>query len=167
MAKNLDEINFKLCVADPDVWLRPAVRPDGTEYYEYILMYVGNILEISVHATKILKILEGNTGQYKNIKIASPDIYVGAKLQERAINNIECWTIGSVEYIQAAIAAVEEGLNTKRCKLPNKVSMPMVMSYFLELDGSPELEPNNLQFYQELIVMLRWATELGRVYILQ
>ena len=38
MAKNLDEINFKLYVADPDVWLRSAVQPDGTEYYEYILM---------------------------------------------------------------------------------------------------------------------------------
>ena len=64
MAKKLDEINFKSCVADPDVWLRPAVRPDGTEYYEYILMYVDNILEISVDATKILKSLEGNTIQY-------------------------------------------------------------------------------------------------------
>ena len=39
-------------------------------------MYVDNILSISVNATKILKILEGNTVQYKNNKIASPDMYV-------------------------------------------------------------------------------------------
>ena len=44
MSKNLDEINFKYCVADPDFWLRPAVRPNGTEYYEYILIYVNDIL---------------------------------------------------------------------------------------------------------------------------
>ena len=166
MAKKLDEANFKSCVADPDVWLRPAVRPDGTEYYEYILMYVDNILEISVDATKILKSLEGNTVQYTNNQIASHNMYLGAKLQEKDINDVECWTIGSVEYIQAAIATVKEGLNTKRWKLPNKVSTPMVTSYFWELDGSPELEPDDLKLYQELIGMLRWATELVRVDIL-
>ena len=42
----------------------------------------------------------------------------------------------------------------------------MVTSYFTELDGSPELEVGDLQFYQELIGMLRWATELGCVDIL-
>ena len=113
MAKKLYEINFKSCVADPDVWLRPPVRPDGTEYYEYILMYVDNILAISVNATKILKSLESNTVQYNNNKIASPDMYLGAKLQEKAINDVECWMIGSVEYIQAAIDTVEEGLKNK------------------------------------------------------
>ena len=42
----------------------------------------------------------------------------------------------------------------------------MVTLYFPELDGSPDLEPDNLQLYQELIRMLRWATKLGRVEIL-
>ena len=37
----------------------------------------------------------------------------------------------------------------------------MVMSYLPALDGSPELEPDDLQFYQELIGMLQRATELG------
>ena len=128
-------------------------------------MYVDNILSISVNATKILKILEGNTLQYKNNMIESPDMYIRANLQEKAINNVKCWTIGSLEYIQAAIATVEEGLNTKRRKLPNKVSTPMVTSYFLELDGSPELAPADLQLHKELIGILQWATETGRVDI--
>ena len=97
MAKKLDEINFKWCVAYPYFWLKPAVRPNGTEYYEYILMYVDNILEISVDTTKILKSLKENTVQYKNNKIVFPDIYLGSKLQEKSINNVECWTVGSVE----------------------------------------------------------------------
>ena len=63
MAKKIDEISFKSCVADPDVWMRPAVRSDRTEYYEYILMYVDEILAISVDASSILKILEGDTVQ--------------------------------------------------------------------------------------------------------
>ena len=42
----------------------------------------------------------------------------------------------------------------------------MVTPYFSELDGSPEIEPDDLQFYQELIGMLRWATERVHVDIL-
>lgn len=34
-AETLDDIGFKLSIADPDIWLRPAVKPDGEKYYEY------------------------------------------------------------------------------------------------------------------------------------
>jgi hypothetical protein len=139
---------------------------DGTKYYEYILMYVDDILAISVDATSILKSLEGDTVQYKNNKIAPPEMYLGAKLQKKVMDNVECRTIGSVDYVQAAVATVEEGLKAKRWKLPNKVTTPMVQSYLPELDGSPELPPDDHQFYQELIGMLRWATEIGRVDVL-
>ena len=80
MAKKLYEISFKSCVEDPNVWMRPAVRYYGMEYYEYILMYVDDILAILVYATSILKSLEGNTVQYKNGKIASPEMYLGEYL---------------------------------------------------------------------------------------
>ena len=43
-------MGFKSTNIDPDVWLRPAVKPDGEEYYEYILVYVDDILAISVKA---------------------------------------------------------------------------------------------------------------------
>ena len=51
-------------------------------------MYMDNVLEISVDATKILRSLEGNTLQYKNNMIESPDMYLRANLQEKAINNV-------------------------------------------------------------------------------
>ena len=35
-----------------------------------------------------------------------------------------------------------------------------------ELDGTPELGPDDHRFFQEMIGMLRWATELGRVDVL-
>ena len=74
MAKKLDEIGFKSSLSDPDVWLRPAIKPDGEEYYEYALMYVDYILEISIDPTEILKSMEGKTVKYKNGKIAPPEI---------------------------------------------------------------------------------------------
>ena len=88
MAKNIGNISFKSCVADPDIWLRPAVRSDKTEYYEYILMYVDDILEISTNATSILKSQEGDTVQYKNSKIAPHQMFLGSNLQKKVICSI-------------------------------------------------------------------------------
>ena len=31
-------LGFNSCPADPDVWMRPALKDDGSEYYEYILL---------------------------------------------------------------------------------------------------------------------------------
>ena len=47
MAETLDDMGFNSSHADPDVWMRPAVKPDGEKYYEYILIYVDDILTIS------------------------------------------------------------------------------------------------------------------------
>ena len=62
-------------------------------------MYVNDILAILVDATSILKSLEGDTVGYKNGKIASLEIYLGANLQKKVIDNIKCWTIGSVDSV--------------------------------------------------------------------
>jgi hypothetical protein len=50
MAEKLTELGFMSSLADPDVWLRAAVKSDAEEYYEYVLMYVDNILAISCDA---------------------------------------------------------------------------------------------------------------------
>jgi hypothetical protein len=55
MAKKLDEMGFKSSVADPDVWLRPATKPDGEEYYKYMLMYVDAILAVSASPMPIIE----------------------------------------------------------------------------------------------------------------
>ena len=52
IANKLDEIGFKSSPADPDVWLRPAVKPDGEEYYEYVVCHVDDILAISMEAKR-------------------------------------------------------------------------------------------------------------------
>jgi hypothetical protein len=49
-------MGFKACFADGDVWLRPSVKPGGEEY-EYILVYVDDILAISVNPLAIMDTL--------------------------------------------------------------------------------------------------------------
>ena len=47
LAGALHDIGYTPSKADPYVWLRPAVKPDGAEYYEIVLCYVDDVLAIS------------------------------------------------------------------------------------------------------------------------
>jgi Reverse transcriptase (RNA-dependent DNA polymerase) len=47
LAETLQELGYSSCVADNDVWMRPAVKPNGFKYYEYVLVYTDDILSIS------------------------------------------------------------------------------------------------------------------------
>jgi Reverse transcriptase (RNA-dependent DNA polymerase) len=47
MAETLRKAQFVSCIADPDVWMRPAVKINGDKYYEYVLMYVDDVLALS------------------------------------------------------------------------------------------------------------------------
>ena len=63
-----------------------------------------------------------------------------------------------MDNVKAAVATVEEASKKTKRQLPNKVLMPMVQSYLPKLDATKELEPDAIQFLQELIGMLRWDT---------
>ena len=40
--------------ADPDVWIRPAVSPNGGEYYEMTLCYIVDVLVIAAEPMKTM-----------------------------------------------------------------------------------------------------------------
>ena len=50
-------------------------------------------------------------------------------------------------------------------KLPENATTPMSSAFLPELDTSEELNAEDLNFYQELIGILRWTNEIGRVDI--
>jgi hypothetical protein len=169
MAKRLDELGFKSSVADPDVWLRPAVKENGDEYYEYILIYVDDVLAISKDPRKVLEDLRGygdDKLKFKNDKIDVPENYLGAKLLRKKLNGIECWTMSSVDYVNAAVKTIQDRIKDTKWMLPSKALTPMDSTFVPELDVSDELDAGDVQMYQEIIGMLRWATEIGRVDIL-
>jgi hypothetical protein len=51
-------MDFQPCLADPDVWFHPATKPDGFEYYEYLIVYVDDILVLSHRSEDIMRTLE-------------------------------------------------------------------------------------------------------------
>ena len=56
LAETLDAMGYRPSYAD--LWLRPAVKPDGFEYYEYIICYVDDVLCISRNLQKLMKIIQ-------------------------------------------------------------------------------------------------------------
>ena len=74
--------------------------------------------------------------------------------------------MSSVDYINAAVTNIEGGLAKKGRKLNLKATTPVNITIAVELDASEELDEEGIQYFQELIGILRWATEIGRVDIL-
>jgi len=50
LSETLQSMEFKPSYADPNVWYKPAVKHNGSEYYQYILVYVEDILSYSRQA---------------------------------------------------------------------------------------------------------------------
>jgi hypothetical protein len=48
-------LDFKSCPADPDIWMRSAIKSDGTKVYEYVLLYTDDALSIGVEPRSILR----------------------------------------------------------------------------------------------------------------
>ena len=70
-------LDFVLCPADPDVWMRPAKRSDGSEYYEYILLYTDYALVVSENTVQVLQTKLGRYWTLKEESIGLAKIYLG------------------------------------------------------------------------------------------
>ena len=163
----MDEtLKFKPCPSDPDVWIRPAKRSNGEDYYEYVLLYVDDCLVISENAERILRQEIGVHFTLKPDSIKPPSQYLGGKLSNvTLVNGQKAWSFSPSQYVQEAVRNVEDHLAKLNRKLPTNNKTPMVTSYRPELDVSPLLEGSDAAYYQSLIGVLRWIVELGRVDI--
>jgi hypothetical protein len=165
LAETLVKLGYKPSYADPDVWMRPAVRPNGTEYYEYVLCYVDDVLCISADPMKTMRGIQADF-KLKDDKIAEPDVYLGATLTKMEINGKMCWAMSPEQYVKSAVKNVEETLAKRGRRLTGKCVTPFSCNYEPWMETSPELKADGLQYFQELIGVLRWAVEIGRVDIL-
>ncbi len=109
LADTLADIGYKPTKADPDVWLRPAVKADAFEYYKLVLCYLDDILSISDNPKATLTDLT-TVFKLKGDKIEPPDIYLGAQLDKMFIGDAECWTMSAEKYVTASVKNVEESL---------------------------------------------------------
>ena len=160
LANTLHNNRFISSKSDPDMWLHPVVKPDGQEYYEYILCYVDDILAISHKASQVLEDIQV-VFKLMVDKITPPKIYLGVQLKKMTVGTHDGWALSSEKYIKVALDTLEKSLEDAGKCLPSKCKTPISSGYRPELDTTPELNAEDLQKYQEMIGMLRWAVELG------
>jgi hypothetical protein len=130
-----------------------------------LLVYVDDVLCISHDSETTMKGIQG-TFKLKEDNIEVPTNYLGAQISKKMINSISCWTMSSEQYIKVAITKnVETKFDKDGQRLPSRYLTPMKLGYRPKVDVSGELKLDGIRYFQELIGILLWARELGRVNI--
>ena len=162
----MDHLGFTPCLADPDVWMRAAKKIDGSSYYEYVLLYTDDALVVSENGERVLRNELGKYFELKEESIGPPTIYLGGRLRLVTLEDgTQAWAFGSSQYVQSAVANVQQYLEKRNESLNKSAKTPMTSNYRPEIDVSKELAPTDAAYYQSLIGILRWIVELGRVDI--
>ena len=165
LAETLYDLGMAPSRADPDVWMRPAIKADGFKCYECALCHVDDVLCVSDNPMQLMGRIQKNF-KLKNDAIIEPDRYLGATItQMKNAENQNVWAMSSDEHCRTAVDNVESALAGKGLRLPSKCIKPLMANHRPELDDTAELKADGIQWYQELIGMLRWAVEIGRVDI--
>ncbi len=108
----MEEMGFESCKADTDVWFRSATKANGTDYYQYVLLYTDDILAIMEEPERFLREELGRRFTLKDEKsIEPPTQYLGNKVSQVTLENgVTCWSFSSSQYVQNAIKNVEDYL---------------------------------------------------------
>ena len=166
LAQTLIDLGYTSSKADPDVWIWPQTKPNGFEYYEMVLVYVDDILHISHDIKPTMEAL-GKLYLLREDACGEPKRYLGANVNKYQLaDGREVWSMSSVDYVRNAVKNLEATLATEGTKLKGKADRPLPSDYRPEIDVSPLLSPELANRYQNLIGVLRWACELGRLDIL-
>jgi hypothetical protein len=154
LAQTMSDLKFRPCVADPDVWLRPAVKGNGDKYYEYVLIYVDDILAVSEKPDrireKLLSLYKFKEDPKTRKKYGPPDRYLGANVGKYKLPgaNKEHWYMSSDDYVKAAVTNVENELFKVGQRFTTRSGHTvMSQSYRPELDVSPVLGAEKANYY--------------------
>ena len=87
-------MNFTTCKADPDVWMRPGKRDDGSTYWQYVLLYTDDILAIMEESEAFIRKELASYFTIKEKSIGSPTQYLGNKVSQVTMQNgLKCWSL--------------------------------------------------------------------------
>ena len=162
-------LTFKPTRADPDVYIRKNFR-DGQPYYEYLLVYVDDVLVVSHAPEDVMKSI-GEQFEIKNGEYGPPTTYLGAGISQVQLDDGNmCWSMESQKYVKAAIDTIKALLLEDGRELKNgqggRHHGPLPPSYRPELDETPMCDEDMASRFRQIIGIFRWAIELGRFDIL-
>jgi hypothetical protein len=162
------EMGYRPCQADPDLWMKEQTHRNGEAYWSYILCYVDDLLVMHHNPKKVMDKINGYL-PLKPDSVGPPEFYLGAKLRKKTFQDGSyAWSLSPSKYVQSSVKNVETYLKEKldgRYSLPKKAENPFPGDYAPEEDVSELLEPDLATYYMQLIGILRWMCEIGRIDI--
>jgi hypothetical protein len=174
LSQSLQEMGFSSSLADPDVWYKPNTKPDGFQYYSYIMVYVDDLMIIDQNLMHYMSQIQSRF-KVKENSIGPPSVYLGANFQkiESRVPGKMCWGGSSEQYVKEAIKQVKSKLaenghryNRKLSDISSSPRQPFSSpKYKPELDTSEPCNDDEATYFQNLIGILRWIVELGRIDI--
>ena len=157
------KMGFEFSLADNDVWFKRCSRPDGTEYYSYILIYTDNILIVS-HSPSFYMTQIQQAYYVKKESIGPPTQYLGQQIKK--VNDRSgrpAWASSSNTYVNEAVRVIEAQmkiLDLSFTKTVKSAKSPFSSNkYNPELNISDFCSPTEHQFFQKMISILRWTIE--------
>ena len=162
LAATLRDLHFSSTQADPDVWIRSA-----ESHYEMILVYVDDILIFSKDPRTLMNQLS-EFYELKPESVKEPDLYLGANIEKIQVKDGRTvYGMSSRTYVKNSVKVVEALLreDDPDAKLKSTAKNPFPSGYKPELDVTLELNDQMTSRYLQLMGILRWAIELGRIDI--
>ena len=168
-----NKLGFKSSLADPDLWYKPATDASGFKYYSYILVYVDDLLIIDKVPKKFMSMIQ-ESFTVKPSSIEEPKSYLGADINKAYYpDGSYAWTMGSETYVKKAVKNLKKKMEKDGLEFNKKLSDPAIsvpqpfssVGYRPEIDTSVECNDAQVTLFQNVIGILRWVVELGRIDI--
>lgn len=142
----MQELGYKSSKADPDVWMREAVRDDGHKYCAMLFVYVDDILALSHQAQDAIKEITAFF-KVKDGSIKPPEIYLGANVEKIQLpDGRGVWSTSPRTYVKNSILVIERLLeeDNEGYVLKSKARNPFPTIPFLQVTNWRSMLPMNL-----------------------
>ena len=101
---NMEDIGFSSCKANPDFWIRPALKSNMVEHYQHDLLCTYGILAIMEEPETFLRQKLGKRLTLKEKPIGSLEQCLWSKVSLVALENgVKCCSFSSSQCAQAAV----------------------------------------------------------------
>jgi len=160
-------LGYRPTQADPDVWIKQATKQDGEPYCKLMLISVDDVLHIAKHPEEVMAKL-GREYRLKD-SVDPPDRYLGGNIEKvQTDDGSVAWSLSCYDYLINAVQQVKDELSQKNLMLKQFGTglRPYPACYRPEVDVTPVLDQERTNRFQQLVGILRWAIELGRIDIL-
>ena len=157
IAEILRQIGFLPSYADTEIWMR-----DKGNYYEYIAVYVDDLIIAAKNPMEIIKELEV-AGKYKFKGVGVPEYYLGGDVARRKNGNETYTTVLTAKtYIKNIVDKIERLFEITL----KSYHSPLEGGYHPELDNTPLLEEEEISKYRMLTGSLNWSVTIGRIDVM-